>query len=354
VGWRSDEGLQEGDHGVTRIPDYPSGDWQQWAAVDDYFAAQLTKSDEPLQATLRENAAAGLPAHDVSPLQGQMLGLFARMAGAKRILEIGTLGGYSTIWLARALPPGGGIVTIERDAGHAETARRNIARAGFADTVDIHVGPALDILPRLDGPFDLIFIDADKPNNPHYLRWALRLSRPGTVIVGDNVVRGGGVVDGASSDPNVKGVRSFVEILGGEPAIEATAIQTVGEKGWDGFILALVGAGVSANSQITPEEASNVSHRPLRFRRELDDLTYSYQPAGVVHGRPAWRRIDLDLSLQWTDRVGWHVADDAGTILSRPWDVEKEDQGSAPPAGIWISCKGRKSYVYALEWLDSI
>jgi len=223
-----------------RVPDYPSADALRWAAVDNYFDGLLATPDESLRAALQENEASGLPAHDVSATQGKMLSLFARMVGARRILEIGTLGAYSTIWLARSLPAGGELITIELDETHAETARRNIERAGLTGIVDLHVGKALDILPRLEGPFDLIFIDADKPNNPQYIRWALELSRPGTVIVGDNVVRGGAVVDAASEDANVKGVREFLQFIAQEPRLDATAIQTVGEKGWDGFSLAIV------------------------------------------------------------------------------------------------------------------
>jgi predicted O-methyltransferase YrrM len=223
-----------------RVPDYPSADAARWSAVDGYFADLLVPSDPCLRAALAENAAQGLPPHDVSATQGKMLALFARMVGARRILEIGTLGAYSTIWMARALPPGGQVVTIEFDARHAETARRNIARAGLGDRIEIHVGRALDILPGLAGPFDMIFIDADKPNNPHYLHWALQLARPGTVIVGDNVVRGGAVCDPDSNDANVRGVRAFLDLIANEPRLDATAIQTVGEKGWDGFSLAIV------------------------------------------------------------------------------------------------------------------
>jgi predicted O-methyltransferase YrrM len=162
------------------------------------------------------------------------------MISAKRILEIGTLGAYSSIWMARAMPAGGKIVTIEFNKQHAEAALRNIERAGLSDAIDVHIGKALDILPTITGTFDLIFIDADKPNNPHYLRWALQLSQPGTVIIGDNVVRGGAVADPTSEDANVKGVREFLEIIANEPRLDATAIQTVGEKGWDGFSLAVV------------------------------------------------------------------------------------------------------------------
>ena len=225
-----------------RIPDYPSADSSRWSAVDDYFADLLAPADDHLRAALIENGSNGLPAHDVSATQGKMLGLFARMVGAKRILEIGTLGAYSTIWMARALPDDGKVVTIELNEKHAETARRNIERAGLSDNIELHVGKALDVLPTLVAPFDMVFIDADKPNNPNYIRWALKLSRLGTIIVGDNVVRGGAVSDPTSEDVNVKGVREFLEIIANEPRLDATAIQTVGEKGWDGFSLAIVRA----------------------------------------------------------------------------------------------------------------
>jgi len=225
-----------------RVPDYPLADEARWSAVDRYFADLLAPSDEALTGVLAANEAAGLPPHDVSATQGQMLALFARMVGARRILEIGTLGGYSTIRMARALPAGGTIVTIEADPAHADVAQRNIERAGVGGQIDLRRGRALDILPMLAGPFDLIFIDADKPNNPAYLRWALQLSRPGTVIIADNVVRGGAVADAASEDPNVQGVRAFLEMIAREPRLQATAIQTVGEKGWDGFSLAVVSA----------------------------------------------------------------------------------------------------------------
>jgi len=224
-----------------REPDYPSHDARRWAAVDSYFTERLSSEDDALRAALSNNAANGLPRIDVSAPQGKMLALFARMVGARRILEIGTLGGYSSIWMARALPDGGTLATIEFDPHHAAVARDNIARAGLSDRVTVHVGAALEVLPTLAGPFDLIFIDADKPNNPHYLRWALRLSRPGSVIVGDNVVRGGAVADAASSDPNVLGARAMIDLMADEPRLDATAIQTVGEKGWDGFALAVVG-----------------------------------------------------------------------------------------------------------------
>lgn len=223
-----------------RLPDYPLADADKWARVDDYFAGLLAPEDVGLKAALGANAAGGLPAHDVSAAQGKMLALFVRMTGARRVLEIGTLGAYSTIWMARALPEGGRIDTLEFSPHHADIAAGNLAKAGAADQVMLHRGAALDILPTLAGPFDLIFIDADKPNNPNYLTWALALSRPGTVIIGDNVVGGGAVVDPESQDPNVIGVRTFLEMIAAEPRLDATAIQTVGEKGWDGFTLAVV------------------------------------------------------------------------------------------------------------------
>jgi predicted O-methyltransferase YrrM len=215
-----------------------------WTAVDDYITGKLIPADSALTAALETNAAAGLPPHDVSPAQGKLLNLFARMTGARHILEIGTLGGYSTIWLARELPSDGRIVTLEYDPHHAATAQQNIQRAGLTHLVDLRIGPALDTLATLAAegtpPFDLIFIDADKPNNPAYLDWALRLSRPGTVIIGDNVVRDGAVTDAANPDPRVQGVRSFFDRMSTDPRLDATAIQTVGSKGWDGFAIALV------------------------------------------------------------------------------------------------------------------
>lgn len=223
-----------------RIPDYPSADSEQWTRVDDYFSALLAPADAHLQAALAANAAAGLPAHDVSAVQGKLLALFIAMTRAVRVLEIGTLGAYSTIWMARALPASGCVTTIETNEHHAEVARANIARAGLTQRVDLRVGAALDVLPTLTGPFDMIFIDADKPNNPLYLQWALTLSRPGTIIVGDNVVRGGAVTDSTSDDPNVRGVREFLRMIAEDERLDATALQTVGEKGWDGFALAVV------------------------------------------------------------------------------------------------------------------
>jgi predicted O-methyltransferase YrrM len=224
-----------------RKPDYPSADADGWNKVDTYFSALLAPDDPALKAALKANELAGLPAHDVSALQGQMLALLVQITGAKHVLEIGTLGAYSTIRIARALLPLGQVTTIEADERHAGIARENIKRAGLQERIDLRIGKALDILPTLVGPFDLIFIDADKPNNPSYIKWALALSRTGTVIVGDNVVRGGAVADPTSTDTNVRGVRDFISIIAAEPRLTATAIQTVGEKGWDGFVLARVG-----------------------------------------------------------------------------------------------------------------
>lgn len=215
-----------------------------WTAVERWLDAQLIAPDPTLDAVLAGNAAAGLPAHDVSPSQGKLLHLLARIAGARAILEIGTLGAYSTIWLARALPADGVVVTLEADVRHAEVARANLARAGVASRVDLRVGPALDTLPLLAAerraPFDLVFIDADKRSNVAYLDWALRLARPGATIVIDNVVRDGAVLDAASTDESVRGVRALAGRLAHEPRVDATALQTVGGKGWDGFVLALV------------------------------------------------------------------------------------------------------------------
>jgi predicted O-methyltransferase YrrM len=216
----------------------------RWSAVDRYFAEQLLPGDPALEAALEASAAAGLPAISVSPNQGMLLQLLARAIGAKRILEIGTLGGYSSIWLAGALPDDGRLITLEADQKHAEVARANLARAGLADVVEVRLGRALDTLPRLEseglGPFDLVFIDADKPNNTPYFEWALRLTRPGSLIVVDNVVRGGDVIDAASDDAGVQGVRRLLERIAEDPRVRATAIQTVGTKGYDGFAIALV------------------------------------------------------------------------------------------------------------------
>jgi predicted O-methyltransferase YrrM len=214
----------------------------RFLAVDDYLADALVGRDAALDAALAANRAAGLPPIDVSPTQGKLLHLLARAAGARRILEIGTLGGYSTIWLARALPDGGRLVTLEREPRHAAVAAENVARAGLAAAVDIVVGPALDTLPTLDGPFDLVFVDADKPSNAAYVAHAVRLSRPGTVIVVDNVVRGGRVTQRGDADPAVQGSRAVIAALAADPRLDATAVQTVGAKGHDGFALAVVGA----------------------------------------------------------------------------------------------------------------
>lgn len=215
---------------------------QTWTAVDDYFDGLLVEEDEALVAANADAEAAGLPAHQVAPNQGKLLHLLARIRGARTILEIGTLGGYSTIWLARALPAGGRLVTLEVDPQCADVAAANVARAGLADVVDIRRGRAVDLLPELTdlAPFDLVFIDADKPSNPDYLKWALELTRPGSVIIGDNVVRDGAVVDSDSADPRVQGVRRFTELIAEHPRLTATALQTVGSKGYDGLVMALV------------------------------------------------------------------------------------------------------------------
>ncbi|HVK11483.1 MAG TPA: O-methyltransferase [Gemmataceae bacterium] len=213
-----------------------------WAAVDAFITGHLVPADPALDEALARSAAAGLPAIHVAPNQGKFLQLLARVRGAKAILEVGTLGGYSTIWLARALPPGGRLVTLEADPGHAAVARENIARAGLAAVVELREGRALDTLPQLAGPFDFTFIDADKPTTAEYFAWAVRLSRPGGVIVVDNVVRKGAVADPASADASVRGVRRFYEALAAEPRVTATAVQTVGSKGYDGFALAVVTA----------------------------------------------------------------------------------------------------------------
>lgn len=212
-----------------------------WSAVDHYFDGALTPADPALSAALKASEAGGLPAIQVSAAQGKQLHLLARSIRARHILEVGTLGGYSTIWLARALPPDGQLITLEVDSHHAEVARGNIANAGLADRVDIRVGPALETLPGVTGPFDLVFIDADKPNNAGYFHHAVRLSRPGTVIVVDNVVRNGAVVDASSGDAAVQGTRRLVDTVAAEPRVSATAIQTVGTKGYDGYLLAVVG-----------------------------------------------------------------------------------------------------------------
>ncbi|MGA2906226.1 MAG: O-methyltransferase [Terracidiphilus sp.] len=215
-----------------------------WTSVDRYFGDLLAPSDDKLEAAVKANRKARLPAIDVSPLQGKFLQVLVQITQAKRVLEIGTLGGYSTIWMARALPKGGRIISLEFSARHAEVARANIHSAGLLSRVEIRVGPALECLPRLKasgaGPFDLIFIDADKENNPHYLRWALKLSHRGTVIVIDNVVRHGSVIEAKSSEPDVVGTRRCLEMMAREPRLSAVALQTVGVKGLDGFAMAVV------------------------------------------------------------------------------------------------------------------
>ncbi|MEU6251160.1 O-methyltransferase [Streptomyces sp. NPDC047043] len=217
---------------------------QTWTAVDDYFNGLLVEEDDALLTAVADSDTAGLPPHQVAPNQGKLLNLLAKVQGARTILEIGTLGGYSTIWLARALPADGRLVTLEADDKYAAAAATNITRAGLDHIVDLRVGKALDALPRLAAegqvPFDLVFIDADKPSNPAYLQWALKLTRPGSVIVGDNVVRDGAVTDPDSDDPRVQGVRRFTELIAEHPRLTATTIQTVGSKGYDGFTLALV------------------------------------------------------------------------------------------------------------------
>ncbi len=222
---------------------------QRWTAVDDYITDLLVPADAALDAALEDSAAAGLPPIAVTPNQGKLLALLARVQGARTILELGTLGGYSTIWLARALPADGRLLTLEAQPEYAEIARANIARAGLAERVELRVGPALQTLPELvaegSGPFDLIFIDADKQNNPGYFEWSLKLSRPGTLIVVDNVVREGAILDSDADDPTVgnegiRGIRRFFELLAAERGVDATAIQMVGSKGYDGFALAIV------------------------------------------------------------------------------------------------------------------
>jgi predicted O-methyltransferase YrrM len=215
-----------------------------WTAVDQYITDLFVPADAALDAALASSAAAGLPQINVAPNQGKFLHLLARMHGAKKILEVGTLGGYSTIWLARALATGGSLITLEIDARHADVARKNIERAGLAPVVDIRVGPAIDTLPRIaaagEGPFDFVFIDADKPSNADYFAWALKLSRVGTVIVIDNVIRKGAVADDHSEDPMVLGTRRLNAVMAADPRVQVTEVQTVGSKGYDGFALALV------------------------------------------------------------------------------------------------------------------
>ena len=215
-----------------------------WQDVDGYYEDLFGLSDPVMEKVLAMSDAGGLPAIQVSPLQGRLLMMLAQMHGARRILEVGTLGGYSTIWLARALPPDGSLITLEAESKHAEVASANIARAGFAKIVDLRLGRAIDTLPRLEaegrGPFDIVFVDADKASIPDYFTWALKLSRPGALIIVDNVIRKGAVIEEENPDPNVQGVRRFNEMLAAETRVTATCIQTVGAKGYDGFTLALV------------------------------------------------------------------------------------------------------------------
>jgi predicted O-methyltransferase YrrM len=217
---------------------------EQWSAVDQYIVERLAPNDEALEAAQKASADAGLPPISVSAAQGKMLSLYATMIGAKRILEIGTLGGYSTLWMGWALPLGGHITTLEADPKHAEVARANIKRAGLENSVDIRVGKALETLPQLYDedcpPFDMFFIDANKDAIPEYFQWALKLGRKGSLIVVDNIVRGGKILDDKSEDANVQGVRRFYDMLAKEPRVSATAIQTVGSKGYDGFALAVL------------------------------------------------------------------------------------------------------------------
>jgi predicted O-methyltransferase YrrM len=215
-----------------------------WTEVDRYIVENSIPRDPLLEEALKANVAAGLPTIDVAPNQGKLLHLLARIQGAKRVLEIGTLGGYSTIWLARALPSDGSLITLEAEAKHAKVATENIKRAGLSSIVELRLGPALDSLAQLhkEGvpPFDFIFIDADKQNIPRYLEWSLRLSRPGTVIITDNVVRDGAIINPEDPDPRVQGVRRFFEMVAAESRLDATTLQTVGSKGYDGFTLAVV------------------------------------------------------------------------------------------------------------------
>lgn len=216
-----------------------------WSSVDAYLSKALVSQDQALLDALSQSKAAGLPPHNVAPNQGKFLHLIAKLQGARNILEIGTLGGYSTIWLGRAVPPGGRVVSLEAEAANADVATKNIERAGLSSVVSVRVGKAIDTLQAMlnagEGPFDMIFIDADKPSNPGYLELSLRLSRPGTVIIGDNVVREGTVIDPLSADEKVRGIRAFFDLVAGNPRLSATAIQTVGSKGYDGFCMAVVG-----------------------------------------------------------------------------------------------------------------
>ena len=217
---------------------------ERWTAIDRYITDLLAPSDDVLEGALQTITAEGLPRWEVAPNQGKLLMLLAQIRGARRILEIGTLGGYSTIWLGRALPADGHLITLESEPKHAEVARKNVVQAGLGDLVEVRLGPALETLSALAQeavePFDFTFIDADKRSNPEYLMWALKLSRPGAVIVTDNVVFSGAVLDAESTDPNIQGIRKLMELLATEPRLSATAVQTVGTKGHDGFAIAVV------------------------------------------------------------------------------------------------------------------
>ncbi|MEV7870571.1 O-methyltransferase [Streptomyces sp. NPDC088124] len=239
---QEEQGQREGQG--TRRQQGKEGQQARWSAVDHYFTDHLAPADEGLSAALTASDAAGLPAIAVAPNQGKLLHLLAGVQGARTVLEIGTLGGYSTIWLARALPGDGRLISLEYDPAHAEVARANLAHAGLDGIAEVRTGAALDTLPVLltegAGPFDFVFIDADKQNNPHYLEWALKLTRPGSLIVVDNVVRNGAVADPGSTDPGVVGTRRMIEAMAENPRLSATAVQTVGTKGYDGFALARV------------------------------------------------------------------------------------------------------------------
>lgn len=222
-------------HDITDVTDP-----ELWSKVDDYFVEKLCPNDNALENALKNNAEKGLPNIDVSATQGKLLNLYVKMTGAKRVLEVGTLGGYSSIWMARALPEGGKLATIEYEKHNAEVAKDNIEKAGLSHVIDIHIGAALDVIPTLEGPFDFVFLDADKKNNPNYLELVLKLSKPGTIIVCDNVVRNGTLLDPETSDERVAGSRKFVEAVSANPHLEATGVETVGEKGWDGYVIARV------------------------------------------------------------------------------------------------------------------
>jgi predicted O-methyltransferase YrrM len=237
----------------TPRADATATDSQVWDAVDRYFVDLLAVSDPILDETLRSTEAAGLPAIQVSPLQGRLLYLLAQVQGARRVLEIGTLGGYSSIWLARALSPGGRLISLELEPRHAEVARANIEHAHLSDRVEVRVGRATESLARLHaegaGPFDLVFIDADKESYPEYLTWALRLSRPGTLLIADNVIRNGTIVEARHPDPRVQGIRRFFGLMAAEPRLIAAPVQMVGSKGYDGWAIARVVYPASADSE---------------------------------------------------------------------------------------------------------